>query len=153
MFERLFQRNSKQPKNPEWDASRPLTDEGGPLDRGYALRNIAAYFSDGRFLVSKSHQNNPAVLSLLAEIRMLGYKPPRIEITDINHVQASYDESDASARFRGNRDEARMRREVIDLVGDMAKRRASDIKFRPDGALSHHRLGRRSSEDSHNLEE
>jgi type II secretory ATPase GspE/PulE/Tfp pilus assembly ATPase PilB-like protein len=132
----------------EWDSAKPLTAEGGPLDRGYALRNIAAYYSDGRFLVSKSHQNNPAVLSILAEIRLLGYKPPRIETTDINKVQAAYDEDESATQFRGKRDEARMRREVLDIVGDMAKRRASDIhvvvyeqscivRARIDGSMEH----------------
>ncbi|PCI01893.1 MAG: secretion system protein E [Alphaproteobacteria bacterium] len=139
---------SKKTKNPEWDSARPLTDEGGPLDRGHAVRNIAAYYNDGRFLVSKSHQNNPAVLSLLAEINLLGYKEPRIETTDINQVQASYDDNDATSQFRGKRDEARMRREVLDLVAGMAKRHASDIhivvyeqscivRARVDGSMEH----------------
>jgi len=131
-----------------WDHTRPLTSVGGPLDRGGQLRTLAAYYSDGRFIVSKSHQNNPAVLSLLAEIRLLGFSPPKIEATDINMIQACYDDSDALGHFRGKKDEARMRREVIDLVGDMAKRRASDIhvvvyeqscivRARIDGSMEH----------------
>lgn len=148
MLDSLLGKKKKAINYEGWDLNRPLTDVGGPLDRGQALRNIAAYYSDGRFIVSKSHQNNPAVLSVLAEIRMLGYKPPRIDATDINRVQSCYDEDTNVGQFRGRRDEARMRREVLDLVGDMAKRRASDIhvvvyeqscivRARIDGSMEH----------------
>ena len=132
----------------EWDPKVPLTVEDGPLDRGQRLRNVAAYFPDGRLVVSKSHQNTPMVLSLLAEIKMLGYPAPKIEPSDINHVMACYDESDEFSHFRGKKDEARMRREVLDLVGEMARRRASDIhvvvyeqsclvRARIDGSMEH----------------
>jgi type II secretory ATPase GspE/PulE/Tfp pilus assembly ATPase PilB-like protein len=132
----------------DWDPEKPLTDEGGPLDRGAQLRNIAAYYADGRFLVSRSHQNNPLVLSLLAEIRLLGYPAPKIEPTDINKVQGAYDYQAGLGHFRGKKDEARMRREVLDLVNDMSKRRASDIhvvvyeqscivRARIDGSMEH----------------
>lgn len=141
-------KDDKKKRDADWDAARPLTAEGGPLDRGEKLRNIAAYYSDGRFIVSKSHRNNPAVLSLLAEINILGYKAPRIDPRDINQVQACYDIDASVAQFRGKNDEARMRREVLDLVGDMAKRRASDIhvvvyeqscivRARIDGSMEH----------------
>ena len=132
----------------DWNEKKPLTDNGGPLDRGSNLRNIAAYFADGRFVVSKSHQNNPAVLSLLAEIRLLGFPAPKIEPTEINKIQSCYDDSDSLGHFRGKKDEARMRREVIDLVGAMSQRRASDIhvvvyeqscvvRARIDGSMEH----------------
>lgn len=131
-----------------WDTSRPLTDVDGPLDKGTEARTLCAYYSDGRFIVSRSHLNNPLILSLLAEIRMLGYEPPRIEATDINKVQACYDKSDGMNHFRGKRDEARIRREVLELVGEMAKRQASDIhvvvyeqscivRARIDGSMEH----------------
>lgn len=141
--------SSKKSLNIEdWDETRPLTSLGGPLDRGEQLRTLVAYYADGRFIVSKSHQNNPAVLSLLAEIRLLGLTAPKIEATDINKVQVCYDDVDSFGHFRGRKDEARMRREVIDLVGDMAKRRASDIhvvvyeqscivRARIDGSMEH----------------
>jgi general secretion pathway protein E len=147
MFDNLFSAKKTKIQH-EWDAGRPLTDEGGPLDRGAKLRTLAAYYSDGRFLVSKSHRNNPLVLSLMAEINMLGYKAPRIDATDINKVQAAYDQDESSNLFRGRKDEARMRREVIELVNEMSKRRASDIhvvvyeqscivRARIDGSMEH----------------
>lgn len=131
-----------------WSVNRPLTDAGGPLDRGDRLRTLAAYYADGRFIVSKSHRTNPQVLSLLAEIRMLGYKEPKIEAADLNKVLACYDDSDGLGHFRGQKDEARMRREVLELVGEMAKRHASDIhvvvyeqscvvRARIDGSMEH----------------
>lgn len=147
MLGNLFQ-SRKKIDTKEWDSARPLTSEGGPLDRGAQLRNIAAYYSDGRMLVSKSHRNNPGVLSLIAEIRILGFPEPRIEATDINRVQACYDDDAGNNQFRGRQDEARMRREVIALVHEMAKRRASDIhivvyeqscivRARIDGSMEH----------------
>jgi general secretion pathway protein E len=147
MFGNLI-KSKKNKKEDEWDVRRPLTEEGGPLDRGMQLRTIAAYYSDGRFLVSKSHRNNPLVLSLLAEISILGYKEPRIDATDINHVQAAYDEDADANLFRGKKDEARMRRDVLDIVSEMSKKRASDIhvvvyeqscivRARIDGSMEH----------------
>ena len=146
MLEKLNKKKSPSVKN--WDEKKPLTASGAPLDRGEKIRSIASYFSNGRFLVSKSHQNDPLVLSLLAEIKILGYPDPVIEPTEINRVQASYDESAGLGHFRGKKDEARMRREVLELVGEMAKVRASDIhivvyeqscvvRARIDGSMEH----------------
>ncbi len=131
----------------DWDKKQPLTALGGPLDRGDTLRTIAAYYADGRFIVSKSHQNNPQVLSLLAEIQMLNYPAPQIETADIHVVMGHYDAS-GSSHFRGNQDEARMRREVLELVDEMSKVHASDIhvvvyeqscivRARIDGSMEH----------------
>ncbi len=113
-------------KYADWDERIPLTVQGGPYDRGEELRQIAAYFKDGSFFVSKSHVNNPKVLSLLAEIRMSGTEP-ELEVVDITRVQVCYADSQSLMDSRGRQDEARMRREVLALVGDMAKKRVSDI--------------------------
>lgn len=110
-----------------WDVSLPITSEEGPLDRGEQLRQIAALYQDGRLFVSKSHLNNPQVLSLIAEARISGIPDVTIEAVDINQVQACYTPLHDFAVTRGRQDDARMRREVLSLVGDMAKRRASDI--------------------------
>lgn len=131
-----------------WDPNKPLTDIGGPLDRGPHVRSICALFADGRFLVSRSHQNNPLILSLQTEAKLMGYTSPVIEPTDINQIQGYYDKSEAHGHFRGKQDEARMRREVIELVGELAKRHASDIhvvvyeqscivRARIDGSMEH----------------
>ncbi len=112
---------------PDWDPNMPLTDTNGPFDRGASLRQIAAYFEDGRFFVSKSHQNNPQVLSLLKEIKISDYPEPIIEAVDITRVQMCYEGGQDMLDFRGKQDEARMRREVLNLVSEMSKRRASDI--------------------------
>jgi general secretion pathway protein E len=143
----LSKKNNQKQGLGKWDTSVPLTAMGGPLDRGDTLRTIAVYYSDGRFVVSKSHQNNPLVLSLLSEIKMLGYAEPVIEATDIHVVMGHYDSS-GSSHFRGNQDEARMRREVLELVDEMAKQHASDIhvvvyeqncivRARIDGSMEH----------------
>ena len=149
MLNTLLGKKNKSVKDiGDWEKDRPLTDIGGPLDRGAQVRTLSAYFSSGRFVVSRSHQNNPLILSLLAEIKMLGYADPIIEPTDINKIQSCYDKSEAHGHFRGKQDEARMRREVLDLVGDMAKRHASDIhvvvyeqscivRARIDGSMEH----------------
>lgn len=148
MLEKLFSNKEKIFDLADWDSSVPLTQQGGPLDRGPQIRNLAAYYVDGRFVVSKSHQNNPEVLSLIAEIELLGYATPRKEPTDINNVIACYEGNNDGGHFRGQKDEARMRREVLELVNTMAKRRASDIhvvvyeqscivRARIDGSMEH----------------
>lgn len=148
MIGSLLSSKNKTHLDKKWDISKPLTSFKGPLDRGDSLRTLAAYYHDGRFVVSKSHQNNPGVLSLLAEIKILGYKEPRVEITDINQVLSCYDDSEVLNHFRGKQDEARMRREVLELVNDLSKRHASDIhvvvyeqscivRARVDGAMEH----------------
>ncbi len=138
-----------QPRNTEvWDPSVPVTSENGPLDRGDQLRQIAALYSDGRLLVSKSHTNNPQVLSLIAEARLSDIGELKIEPVDINRVQLCYERTDEFGGSRSRHDEARMRREVLTLVGDLAKKRASDIhvvvgeqsctvRARIDGLMTH----------------
>ncbi len=111
----------------DWDPAAPLTAEGGPLDRGQNLRQIAAYYNDGKLIVSKSHKSSPHILSLIAEIRAAGYPEPIIEAVELNRVQLSYERIAGAFDFRSKQDEVRMRREVLDLVGDMSKRRVSDI--------------------------
>ncbi len=132
----------------QWDMSMPITAEGGPLDRGEQLRQIAALYQDGRLVVSKSHLNNPQVLSLVTEARISGIPDVVIEGVDINQVQACYTPLQDFAVTRGRQDDARMRREVLSLVSDMSKRRASDIhinvseqscsvRARIDGSMNH----------------
>lgn len=126
----------------------PVTAEGGPLDRGEQLRQIAALYQDGRLVVSKSHTNNPQVLSLITEARISGINDVRVEGVDINQVQICYTPQHDFSVTRGRQDDARMRREVLSLVGDMSKRRASDIhinvteqsctvRARIDGSMNH----------------
>ncbi len=117
----LFSRsNAKQ----LWDPEIPVTAQDGPLDRGNGLRDIAALFSDGRLLVSKSHINSPPVLSLIEEARLEGYENITIDPVDISTINETYASKSAAAL---RRDDARMRREVLELVGKLSKRRTSDI--------------------------
>lgn len=131
-----------------WDPNIPVTAEGGPLDRGEQLRQISALFADGRLLVSKSHINNPLVLSLIAEARLSDYPELKVEPVDITRIQVCYEQSNEFRSSRGRQEEARMRREVLSLVGELAKRRASDIhvvvgeqsctvRARVDGLMTH----------------
>lgn len=131
-----------------WNSEVPLTSEGGPLDRGPQLRQIAAYYADGRMFISRSHRNTPSILSLITELRMNGYPEPEIILSDLPRVQMCYESAIGGADFRGRQDEARMRREVLNLVQDMSKKRASDIhvvvyeqscvvRARIDGSMTH----------------
>lgn len=139
---------SSKATNDVWDPNIPVTAEGGPLDRGEQVRQIAALFSDGRLLVSKSHVNNPLVLSLIAEARLSDYPDLAIEPVDITRIQVCYEQSSEFRTSRGRQEEARMRREVLTLVGELAKKRASDIhvvvgeqsctvRARIDGLMTH----------------
>lgn len=132
----------------DWDIDIPVSAENGPMDRGEQLRQIAALFADGRLFVSKSHVNNPQVLSLIAEARISGIPDIQINPVDINQVQACYTPKQDFSVTRGRLDDARMRREVLSLVAAMAKRRASDIhinvseqacsvRARIDGSMNH----------------
>ncbi len=110
-----------------WNPRNPLTAANGPMDRGENFRQIAALFSDGRLLVSKSHAANPQVLSIAAEAKLLELPDPRIELVDINKIQLAYENVSDIETIRARGDEVRMRREVIALVEQMGRRRASDI--------------------------
>lgn len=131
-----------------WDETIPLTVDEGPFDRGEDLRSIAAYFADGRLLVSKSHLTNPQVLSLIAEINMTDYPDPIVKPVDLSEVQRCYDRSGNFGETAAGQDDARMRRDVLDLVARCAKRRTSDIhvlvaeqntivRARIDGSMEH----------------
>lgn len=111
----------------EWPTDVPMTIESGPLDRGEGLRQICSYYKDGRMLVSKTHAGNPQILSLMAEIRLMGYPDPNIDYVDMNKVQSSYDDTGDVVDLRVKAEDVRMRREVISLVDAMGRRRASDI--------------------------
>lgn len=117
----------KKKVNDDWDPAVPLTAEGGPLDRGSQLRQIAAYYADGKLVVSKSARNSPHILSLIMEAKIAGYPEAQIELVELNRVSMCYDRVAGSFDFRTKQDEVRMRREVLNLVGEMAKRRVSDI--------------------------
>lgn len=124
---RSDKKSDSKSKRKKWDPNIPLTVSGGPFDRGEQLRQIAAYFDDGRFYVSKSHTNNPQVLSLIAEIKVSGRGEPDIKPVDITRVQVCYSNVSGKLDGAGRKDDARMRREVLALVGDMANKRVSDI--------------------------
>jgi type II secretory ATPase GspE/PulE/Tfp pilus assembly ATPase PilB-like protein len=124
---KILKSSSKKNALDLWDPEVPVTAEGGPLDRGEQLRQIIALYTDGRVYISKSHMQNPQVLSLLTEAEISGFPDLKIEPVDINRVQLCYQASQDFFGARGRRDDVRMRREVLSLVGDMAKRRASDI--------------------------
>jgi general secretion pathway protein E len=139
---------AKKSKFDGWDAEVPVTADGGPMDRGEQLRAICALYLDGRCYVSKSHMHNPLVLSLITEAEISDYPELQIEPVDINRVQLCYHAAEDFFGARGRNDDVRMRREVLTLVGDMAKRRASDIhvvvsegnctvRARIDGSMTH----------------
>jgi general secretion pathway protein E len=123
----LLSKKGDKKSNQEWSANVPLTAAGGPLDRGQGIREIAAYYNTGRFVVSKSHKNSPKILSLMAEIKIAGYPTPEIEAVDIHRVQICYEQANGALDFRSKHDDVRMRREVLSLIEEMSKRRVSDI--------------------------
>lgn len=133
----------------DWNPDVPLTAPGGPLDQGDDLRSIAAFYSDGRLLVSKSHVTSPAIISFIEELRLEGYDNVGVQPVDIVSINQAYDNSASrSKRISGRQDDARMRREVLDLIAMMSRRRCSDIHItvtegscvvrgRIDGSIEH----------------
>lgn len=135
-------------RNGSVDPDVPLTAEGGPFDRGDNFRAIVALYADGRLLVSKSHLNNPQVLSFIEEVKLDGFETLQIEPVDIGVIATSYEGSRNGMRATGQRDSARMRREVLELISSLSKRRTSDIhiivgessssvRARIDGSMTH----------------
>ena len=135
-------------KKQEWNPEIPLTVDGGPFDRGETLRSISAYYIDGRLIVSKYHLTNPQILSLVAEIKLTDFPDAIIEPVDISQVQACYDNTGLFGETASGQDDARMRRDVLELVAKVSKRRASDIhilvqeqntivRARIDGSMQH----------------
>lgn len=131
-----------------WDPGVPVTADGGPMDRGEQLRQIAALYTDGRLFVSKSHMNNPLILSLIVEAQATGYPDLDIQQVDINRVQTCYERGEGTLKRGVGKDDVRMRREVLNLVAAMATHRASDIhiviseqsctvRARIDGLMTH----------------
>jgi hypothetical protein len=112
----------KSLRNVPWDPEVPLTAEGGPMDQGETFRAIAALYQDGRFLVSKSHVRNPQIISFIEEIKLDGFETIDIRPVDIGTVAAAYEESRVGIRVTGQKDSARMRREVLELIGNLSKK-------------------------------
>lgn len=108
------------------EQTAPLTSEGGIFDRGEQVRSLAALYADGRLLVSKSHITNPLIYSLQAEAELSGLTI-KIEPVDLALIAECYTQQKNRGFGENRADDARMRREVIDLVGMLAKRRCSDI--------------------------
>jgi general secretion pathway protein E len=131
------------------DPDVPLTAEGGIFDRGDNFRSIVAFYGDGRLMVSKSHVNNPQVISFIEEVKLDGYDALQIEAVDISVIATAYEgKNGGRSAGTGQRDSARMRREVLELVGALAARRTSDIhiivgessssvRARIDGSMTH----------------
>ncbi len=131
-----------------WDPDMPLTAEGGPMDRGEWFRAVVALYQDGRFLVSKSHLSNPQIISFIEEAKLDGFETLDIQPVDIGVIAACYEEGRSGVRLGTQRDSARMRREVLELIGNLSKKRTSDIhiivgesscsvRARIDGSMQH----------------
>ena len=135
-------------RRPLADPDTPLTIEGGMFDRGDNFRSIVAFFSDGRLVVSKSHVSNPQVISFIEEVKLHGFDNVVVEAVDIGVIAGMYEGRNIVTRATGQRDSARMRREVLELVSVLSKRRTSDIhivvgesscsvRARIDGSMTH----------------
>lgn len=130
------------------DPDVPLTAEGGLFDRGDNFRAIVAFYPDGRLMISKSHIANPQVISFIEEVKLHGFDNVVVEAVDIGVISTAYENRNSGGRYVGQRDSARMRREVLELVGSLSKRRTSDIhiivgesscsvRARIDGSMTH----------------
>lgn len=139
----------KPTQSEQYDPDVPLTSVGGLFDRGDNFRSIVSFFPTGRLLVSRSHIANPQVLSFIEEVKLYGFDTVTVEPVDIGVIATTYEGARGSGmRAAGQRDSARMRREVLDLVGTLSKRRTSDIhiivgetscsvRARIDGSMTH----------------
>ncbi len=110
-----------------WDPAKPITAEGGPLDRGSAFREIAALYPNGRFVVSRSHMLDANVQSLLAEVRLLGIRVLPPEPVDLVDVAACYAQRGELLAAKDADIYAPTRRQALDLFARAAALGAAAI--------------------------
>ncbi len=108
------------------DAGMPLTAENGQLARPPEQREIMALFSNGIFLVSKSHLNDPYVLKLESYARLRGITVERKIGVSLDIIQFAYDKySDKDAEAQASR--TQMQKDIQHLIADAVHEDASDI--------------------------
>lgn len=113
-----------------------ITTINGPLETSSAMRELCAITESGQIFVSRSHQYNPQVESLIARAKKQKLIPEESQtiIVDLPTIQVIYNniENNSSQSEYTKTNETSMMRKVSELVARAAKLNASDIHFDTD---------------------
>ncbi|MBP7568061.1 MAG: Flp pilus assembly complex ATPase component TadA [Burkholderiaceae bacterium] len=107
-----------------------LSGEGAEFALPQELRSLACYLSDGRLLVSRSHQNEPRITAYAARLERLGRTVLPLYV-ELAAIQTAY--ADARERSAGGTPvftASAMQAHAMQLFRRAAQRSASDIHVR-----------------------
>lgn len=115
-----------------------LTAEGGPLDMGNKLRQIALLLGDGTFLVSSSHRMDPLVQTLQSRAQHLGYLIGPPTLVGLDEIAARYRKSGLDAPAAPKKikiDETEiydttMKRDFLAIIEELAAKDCSDLRVK-----------------------
>lgn len=108
---------------------RILTAAGEQLELPEEYRPLMCLYSDGRFLVAKTHLDSPYTRSLVARAQRLGYQVNKIP-SDIESIRRAYEINQGGAEKKQTFDTTKMQKDVTDLLIRGFHARASDIHIR-----------------------
>ncbi len=115
------------------DTGEVLTADGKEFALPPEQQQVICYFSDGRILVSKTHQGSPFVLSFLARLRRM-QRPVQVIESDLSSIKEAYlGNGRAAARAY---DPTQMQQEAKELLKRGVRKRASDIHIRVEGEIT-----------------
>lgn len=108
---------------------RILTAPGEHLELPEEYRPLMCLYSDGRFLVAKTHLDSPYTRSLQARAQRLGYQVEKIP-SDIETIRKAYEILGGAQEKKQTFDTTKMQKDVSDLLIRAFHARASDIHIR-----------------------
>lgn len=128
-----------------------ITAPGGRHEIGENLRMLLIASSEGQIYYSRSHQNNPQVLSEIKKIEAISGGARIKQAIDMMSLSEMYHRASmrGSGRSASTRnDQSKMQRELIGIVANAAKENASDIhivvnsdraviRYRVDGVMTY----------------
>lgn len=127
-----------------------ITAKGGICEVRENVRDLVIASSNGEIFYSRSHQNNPRVLSEIQRIEAINgeahYKAP-IDMSSLSEMyRRHYQRTRVSTPNTSRNEQSRMQRDLMSIVAKAAARNASDIhiivntdhaivRFRVDGVM------------------
>lgn len=108
---------------------RILTAPGEQLEIPEEYRPLMCMYSDGRFLVAKTHLEAPYTRSLSARASRMGFQVNKIP-SDIETIRKAYEIGKDGGQKKQQFDTTKMQKDVTDLLIRGFQARASDIHIR-----------------------
>jgi type II secretory ATPase GspE/PulE/Tfp pilus assembly ATPase PilB-like protein len=129
-----------------------ITGPSGIAELKESMRQLLIASTDGQIYFSRSHQNDPHVLSEIKRIETIQGKPRIKHAIDMSTLGELYHRSSKRSTFRKaaspRNDQSAMQRALIAIVANAAAKNASDVhiianqdraitKFRVDGVMTY----------------